>query len=38
MKIVIYIILYSIMWYLLGVIHTEIKYDEEGGNKDASEY
>lgn len=38
MKLVICIILNSFMCYLLGIIHTEIKYDEEGGNKDATEY
>ena len=37
MNLAICIILNSIMCYLLGVIHTEIK-NEEGGNKDASEY
>lgn len=37
MKLVICIILNSIMCYLLGIIHAEIK-QEEGGNKDASEY
>lgn len=38
MKLVICIILNSFMCYLLGVIHTEIKYDEEGGSEDETEH